>query len=95
MDVHVTSLDITSLRAISIIQEEIHFPNLDLYFSPEDFTTELIHLIGNVIQSKATTPKEQALGHFTRRNMKRLYTWYEWEQGEIKLLNQMHELRVF
>ena len=43
MDVHVTSLDITSIRAIYHIQEKTHFTNVNLSFSPEDFPTELIH----------------------------------------------------
>ena len=35
MDVRVTSLDITSLRSIYLIQEKSHFPNLDFFFSTE------------------------------------------------------------
>ena len=77
MDFHATSLDINSLRAITKIQEKSHFPNLDLSISPEYLPTGLIHLTINYIQSKSTTPENQVLGHFTRRNLKILSTWYE------------------
>ena len=49
----------------------------------------------NSIQYKATTPEDQDLGRFTRRNLKRLSTWDEWEQGVIKQLDQMHDLGMF
>ena len=81
MDVHVPFIDITSLRSISCIREKSHFPNLDISFSTEYFPTELIHLAINSIQFKVTTPKKQALGCFTKRNLNRLYTWVEWGIG--------------
>ena len=77
MYVQVTSLNITSLRAISSIRENSNFTNLDISFSSEDFPTELIHLTIHVIQSKATNPEEQALGNLTRINLKRLSMWDE------------------
>ena len=55
MDVHVLSLDINSLRYISCIREKIHFPNLDVSFYHEYFTTELIHLAINDTQYKVNT----------------------------------------
>ena len=58
MDVHVPSICITSIIAISHIRAKIHFPNLYLYFSPEYFPAALIHLTINYIQPKATTPEE-------------------------------------
>ena len=81
MDVHVPSLDITSIISVSCIREKIHFTNLDLSFYPEDFRTELIHINTNDNQSKETNPEEQDLCRLTRRNMKRLSPWDEWEQG--------------
>ena len=33
------------------------------------------------------TPKEEALGYFTRRKLKKLSTWNEWEAGEHKQIN--------
>ena len=78
MDVNVPSLDITPPIAIPRIQSKSHFPNLDIYFSPEEFPTEFISITINDIQSKATTTEDQSLGHFTRRKMKRISTWDEW-----------------
>ena len=95
LDVLVTSIDITSLRTISWIRVNSHFPNLDIPISPDDLPTKIIHLTINAIQSKATTPEEQSLGHFTRRKLNRLSTWDEWWHGEINQLNQMHELGMF
>ena len=95
MDVHIHYLDITSLRAISLIQAKIHFSKLYLYFSPECFPTELIHLTINAIQSKATTPGDQALGNLTRINLNRLTMWNEWGKREINKINKMHDLGMF
>ena len=78
MDVHVPSICITSLIAISHIRAKRHFPNLYLSFSPEYFPTELIHLTINSIQSKATTTEDQDIGHFARINMNTPTTWDEW-----------------
>ena len=55
MNVHVTSLDINSLRAIYRNREQNQFPNQDISLSPEDFFNEFIHLNINAIQSKAAT----------------------------------------
>ena len=49
----------------------------------------------NSITSEAITPAEQALGTFTRRKLKTMDTWNEWEQGERKQLNQFHDLQMF
>ena len=49
----------------------------------------------NSIQYKATTPEDQDLGRFTRRNLKRLSTWDELEQGKINQLSQMNYLGMF
>ena len=81
MDVYFPSLDITSLRYIYRIRANIHCPNLDISFSPEYVPNELICLTINSIQSKATTTEEQAIGHFSKINLKRLTTWDECEQG--------------
>ena len=35
MDVHITSLDITALKATFRIRAKIHFPKLDISFYPE------------------------------------------------------------
>ena len=49
----------------------------------------------NSITSEAITPAEQALGKFTRRKLKTMDTWNEWEKGERKQLNQFHNLQMF
>ena len=95
MDFHVPYIYITSLRAISHIQSKSHFPNLYIYFSPKYFPVGFIHLTISVIQSRATTPEEQAIGHLNRRNMNRLSMWYEWEQVKRKKTNQMNDLGIF
>ena len=87
MDVHVPYLDITSLRGISRIRANIQFPYMDIFFSPYNLPGGLIHITINDIQSKVTTPEEQSLVHFNRINLKILYTWYEWEQGERNKIN--------
>ena len=69
----VPTLDIHSLRAITKLQ----YPAIS--FEEEDFSTEEVELFINAIQSKATTPEEQALGHFTRRKLKTIKTWPDWE----------------
>ena len=74
-DVHDPYLDITSLISTPRTKEKIHLHNLDLSLSPEGFTTELIHLTINDIKPKANTPEDQALDHFTRRNLKRPTMW--------------------
>ena len=55
MDAHIPSLDITSLIAISYIRANSHFCNLYLPPPPEWFTTELVYININAIQSKAIT----------------------------------------
>ena len=49
----------------------------------------------NYITSQAITPAEQALGKFTRRKLKNMDTWNDWEAGERKQLNQFHDLQMF
>ena len=47
------------------------------------------------ITSQAITPAEQALGKFTRRKLKNMDTWNNWEAGERKQLNQFNDLQMF
>ena len=82
MNEHTPTLSINSLRAIAAA------PNTHLDFSEESIPTERIQIMINAIRSKAVTPAEQALGHFTRHKLKHLSTWRDWESGERKQLNQ-------
>jgi hypothetical protein len=47
------------------------------------------------ITSSAITPEEQALGFFTRRKLKRLSTWSEWQEGEFRQLERKNDLDMF
>ena len=49
----------------------------------------------NSITLQAITPAEQALGKFTRRKLKNMDTWNDWQAGERKQLNQFHDLQMF
>jgi hypothetical protein len=89
LDITVPSIDLYSLRAIA----KLRHPSIS--FEEEDIASEIVALAINAIQSKATTPEEQALGHFTRRKLKRLSTWNEWEAGERKQLKQFNDLQMF
>ena len=76
MNSSVPTLDIYSLRAIT----QPRHP--DLQFEEEDLSTEEIEVFINAIQSNATTPEKQALGHFTRRKLNTMDMWHDWQQGE-------------
>ena len=49
----------------------------------------------SAIRSTDATPKEQALGHFTRQKLKTLDDWDQWLAGKQKQLDQFHKLGVF
>jgi hypothetical protein len=89
MDVSIPTLDIHSLQAIT------RLCNPAMSFEETDISSEIIELMIKAIQLKATTSEEQALGHFSRRKLKRLTTWNEWEAGERKQLNQFCDLQMF
>jgi hypothetical protein len=77
-----------TLRAI----HALHSSNPE---ASDDITNDEIELLISALQSKAITPAERALGHFTRRKLKTLDTWPQWEAGEHKQLNQFHDLGMF
>lgn len=91
MQISVPTLSIHALRAIT----KLHCSDQSLSFDEADVSTETIELMINAVRSKATTPEEQALGHFTRRKLKKLSTWAEWKAGESKQLDQMHALEMY
>ena len=49
----------------------------------------------NTISSDHMTPEEEALGFFTRKRLRKLSTWDEWEKGEHKQLDQFEEQGMF
>ena len=92
LDLVIPNLDLHSLRAIS----KLHKPeNGSLPFDSSTISDDIIMTVINAINSKATTPEEQAIGHFTRRKLKKLSTWNEWEAGERKQLDQFTDLQMF
>ena len=89
MEVSVPTLDLHSLRAIA----QLRHPNTP--FDTDTLPSDLLEFTVDAIRSSATTSEEQALGFFTRRKLKKLSTWDEWQQGETKQLNQFHDLQMF
>ena len=83
------SISIADLRSIA----SVRYPDLD--FSEDSIPTEVVELAINAIRSDATTPEEQALGHFTRRKLRKLDTWDEWLAGERKQLDQFHTQQLY
>jgi hypothetical protein len=77
---HVHSITVSDIRAISAVR----FP--DLAFDALSIPLTAFHLAVHAIRSQATTSAEQALGHFTRRKLKRLDTWHLWHSGELSSL---------
>ena len=64
-------------------------------FSPELLPISQVATVVQAIRSSATTDAEQAAGRFTRRKLKKLSTWPEWEAGERKQLDQFHALKMY
>ena len=87
-DADYPQLDIVSLRAISALRS-------GLDFSEEIIPTVIMLTVISCITFQAITPAEQALGKFTRRKLKNMDTWNDWETGERKQLNQFHDLQMF
>ena len=56
--------------------------------SPEAISTEMIQLCINTLTSDAVTPKEETLGYFMRKKLKRLSTLNKWRAGETKQIDQ-------
>ena len=73
-------LDIITLRAIAALRSGLS----GLDFSEEIIPTDIILTVINSITSQAVTPAEQALGKFTRRKLKNMDTWKDWEAGKRK-----------
>ena len=86
---HVPVLTMEDVRSIAAIRH----PDVD--FDDPSLTSEEIFLHVNALTSRALTPEEQALGHFTRRKLKRLSTWPEWKAGEFQQLDQFHDLGMY
>ena len=49
----------------------------------------------NTLASERMTPEEEVLGYFTRKKLKKLATWNNWEAGEHKQINQLMHQNMF
>ena len=88
LEEHVMSLSIEDIRAIATVRHGIDM-------SESAISLEMIQLCINTLNSDHMTKKEQALGYFTRKKLKRLATWQEWKDGETKQLNKFHQQTMF
>ena len=86
---HAPTLTVADIRAIAALRH----PDLD--FSPDSLSSEQIATVISAIQSSAITLEEQALGRFTRRKLRKLSTWPDWEAGERKQLDHFHSLGMY
>jgi hypothetical protein len=100
-DMHVPELSVADIRAISAVRCcPDSSPAVSIDDDTDVFSAELLPLSHvtsaiNAIRSSATTDAEQAVGRFTRRKLKKLSTWPEWEAGERKQLDQFHALKMY
>ena len=86
---HILSLNLESGRAIASLRHP------DQNLSEDYIPSEMIQIAIHTFQSDAVTPEEQALGFFTRKKLRKLTTWPEWQEGEFKQLNQFHEQEMY
>ena len=98
MEITTPFLDTHTLRAISKLRHPDIWDNIQLdllTLTNANISTEVTERLINAIQSKETTPEEQALGFYTRKKLKTLITWDPWYQGKTKQLNQFEDLQMF
>ena len=82
-------LSLEDVRNIASIRHQ------DLDLSDEALPDELIRVCINTLALEQMTPEEEILGYFTRRKLKRLATWSEWEAGEHKQISQFMKQKMF
>jgi hypothetical protein len=83
---HIPVLNLNIIQSICAAR----YPDLDF----SSLSSEEIAMVA-AVTSSAITPEEQALGFFTRRKLKRLSTWPDWQRGEFKQLDRMRDLGMF
>ena len=86
---YILSLNLESIRAIASLRHS------DLYLSEDSIPSDMIQIAIRTLQLDSITPEEQALGFFTRKKLRKLATWPEWQHGEFKQLNQFHEQELY
>ena len=75
---HVPELAVNYIRAIARHLHE------DVDFSEDIVSDEEVVTYVNTIQSREMTEEEESLGAFTRRKLKTLVTWPEWQAGDVR-----------
>ena len=85
---HVMTLTVENIRSIAALRY-----NCDI--TTEDVPVEMIQIAIHTLQSDSITPEEAAIGHFTRRKLKKLSTWNDWKKGEHKQLDQFYDQKMF
>ncbi|KAG7341208.1 hypothetical protein IV203_023159 [Nitzschia inconspicua] len=80
-------LTLDTIRSI----RSLRFPESDFFSVRVEDLAATIH----AITSTAITPAEQALGFFTCRKLQRLSTWPDWQRGEFRQLDRIHDLGMF
>ena len=87
---HIPSISIDDLRRITaILNDDISYD--DLLSIP---ILELEIAIDTITSTK-TTPEEQTLGHFTRRKLKTLSNWKDWNEAEFRQLDRYVKLEMY
>ena len=81
---HVRTLTVENIWLIASLRY-----NLDI--STKDVPIEMTQIAINTLQSDFILPEDAAIGHFTRRKLKKLLTWNYCKKGEHKKLNQFYD----
>ena len=92
-------LSVDQLRVIDAILSESTSPPGGALLVPDDNNDNSFDCPPLLIRSLNTTsygtPEEQALGSFTRRKLKRLANWSQWQASEFKQLNSMDKQEMY
>ena len=87
---HIPSLSLDDIRHITaLLYDDITYDDL------ATIPSETLELAVNAIRSTKTTPEEQALGHFTRRKLKTVLNWKEWNDAEFRQLDRYAKLEMY
>ena len=91
------TVDMFTLRSIARIRASMDPSGIVTpdHLDEDILSMDMIELVIGAIQSQATTKEEQALGYFTRKKLKKLSTWNDWQKGERKQLNQFEALGMY
>ena len=87
---HLPSLSLDDVRHITaLLYDDITYKDL------LDIPLSTLELAVNAIRSSDTTAAEQALGHFTRRKLKTLPNWSDWNDAEFRQLDRFRDLEMY